>query len=136
MKKKKFFSCTKKLKKIWSARWKQTIFGGQRSNWERFYYVLLLFLLSKLVAIPRKKLKSPWRHDDKQICTHQKNQFKLDIAFRKQPFLLAFRRWGRFARNNFCDSATEIVYWWRKIVYQWQAKDKRPGRSNVNAMNL
>ena len=54
--------------------------------------LVLLFLLFKLVAIPRKKLKSPWRHDDKQICTHQKNQFKLDIAFRKQPFLLAFRR--------------------------------------------
>ena len=27
--------------------------------------LVLLFLLSKLVAIPRKKLQSPWRHDDK-----------------------------------------------------------------------
>ena len=42
--------------------------------------LVLLFLLFKLVAVPRKKLKSPWRHDDKQICTHRKNQFKLDIA--------------------------------------------------------
>ena len=31
------------------------------------------------------------------------------------PFLLALRRWGRFARRNVCDSATEIPYWWRKI---------------------
>ena len=30
-------------------------------------------------------------------------------------FLLALRRWGRFARRNVCDSATEIPYWWRKI---------------------
>ena len=34
---------------------------------------------------------------------------------RKQPFLIAPRRWGRFARRNVCDSATEIPYWWRKI---------------------
>ena len=52
--------------------------------------LLLLFLLSKLVAIPRKKLKSPWRHDDKQICTHQKNQFKLDIACENSRFSSLF----------------------------------------------
>ena len=29
----------------------------------------------------------------------------------KQPFLLASYRWGRFAKRNVCDSATEIPYW-------------------------
>ena len=36
-------------------------------------------------------------------------------SLRKHPFLLALRRWGRFARRNVCDLATEIPYWWRKI---------------------
>ena len=36
-------------------------------------------------------------------------------SLRIQPFLLATRRWGRFARRNVCASATEITYWWRKI---------------------
>ena len=31
-------------------------------------------------------------------------------GLRKHPFLLALRRWGRFARRNVCDSATEIPY--------------------------
>ena len=52
--------------------------------------LVLLFLLFKLVAVPRKKLKSPWRHDDKQICTHQKNQFKLDIACENSRFSSLF----------------------------------------------
>ena len=32
----------------------------------------------------------------------------LKASLRKQPFLLALRRWGRFARRNVCDSAKEI----------------------------
>ena len=31
-------------------------------------------------------------------------------SLRKHPFLLALRRWERFARRNVCDSATEIPY--------------------------
>ena len=31
-------------------------------------------------------------------------------SLRKYPFLLALRRWGRFARRNVCDSAAEIPY--------------------------
>ena len=31
-------------------------------------------------------------------------------------FLLALRRWGRFARRNICDSVAEIPYWWRKSM--------------------
>jgi len=31
-------------------------------------------------------------------------------SLRKHPFLLALRRWGRFARRNVCDLATEIPY--------------------------
>ena len=38
-------------------------------------------------------------------------------SLRKQPFLLAPRCWGRFARRNVCDSATEIPYWWRKLMF-------------------
>ena len=34
---------------------------------------------------------------------------------RKQTFRLTHRRWGRFARRNVCNSATEIPYRWRKI---------------------
>ena len=33
-----------------------------------------------------------------------------ESSLRKQPFRLALRRWGRFARRNVCDSATEIRY--------------------------
>ena len=52
--------------------------------------LLLLFLLSKLVAIPRKKLKSPRRRDDKYICTHQKTQFKLEIICENDRFSSLF----------------------------------------------
>ena len=38
-------------------------------------------------------------------------------SLRKHPFLLALRRWGRFARRNVCDSAKEIPYWWRKSLF-------------------
>ena len=31
-------------------------------------------------------------------------------SLRKHPFLLALRRWGRFAGRNVCDSATENPY--------------------------
>ena len=44
------------------------------------------------------------------ILKRQKNDKKKEKekGLRKQLFLLALRRWGRFARNNVCDSATEI----------------------------
>ena len=79
----------------------------------------------------------------------------ISSSLRIEPFLLASRCWGRFARRNVCASATKIPYWWREfclesgqelwlvilligsnivlpIVYEWQTKDKRPERSNVN----
>ena len=31
-------------------------------------------------------------------------------SLQKHPFLLALRRWGRFAWRNICDSAAEIPY--------------------------
>ena len=34
----------------------------------------------------------------------------IKLSLQKHPFLLALRRWGRFARRNVCDSATEIPY--------------------------
>ena len=46
------------------------------------------------------------------ICAIFVNVFS---SLRKRPFLLALRRWGRFAQRNVRDSATEISYWWRKI---------------------
>ena len=39
-------------------------------------------------------------------------------SLQKHPFLLALRRWGRFARRNVCDSAAEIPYWWRKPMFK------------------
>ena len=77
------------------------------------------------------------------------------VACERQTFLLAAE--GRFTRSNVCGSVTEIPYWWCKIcpeiwsealigrrssfivlaiVYEWQIKDKRRQRSNVNTMNL
>ena len=32
------------------------------------------------------------------------------VSLQKHPFLHTFRRWGRFARRNVCDSAIEIPY--------------------------
>ena len=39
---------------------------------------------------------------------HDKRETTRKASLRKHPFLLALRRWGRFARRNVCDSATEI----------------------------
>ena len=39
------------------------------------------------------------------------------VSLQKQPFLLALRRWRRFARKNVCDLATEIPYWWRTSMF-------------------
>ena len=52
-----------------------------------------------------------------QCSCNSRNKFPstYNYSLRKHPFLLALRRWGRFARRNICDSATEIPYWWRKI---------------------
>ena len=46
-----------------------------------------------------------------------KKLFPEKDSLRKHPFLLALRRWGRFARRNVCDSETEIPYWWRKSMF-------------------
>ena len=82
------------------------------------------------------------------------NSCRFGFSLRKQPFLLALCRWGRFARNHVCDSTLKIQYWWRKIspesrqkrwfvdgvvtlfYYCLRITDKRPRRSNVNRMNL
>ena len=60
----------------------------------------------------------------KELFTHPRKFYYLKSqltwqkprpSLRKHPFLLALRLWGRFARRNVCDSATEIPYWWRKV---------------------
>ena len=61
------------------------------------------------------------RKNNKNFSCHVKRLSKKygknskNSSLRKHPFLLALRRWGRFARRNLCDSAREIPYWWRKI---------------------
>ena len=59
--------------------------------------------------------RSPFRRQETIVSPHKHFESMCDRSLRKQPFLLALRRWGRFARRNVCDSATEIPYWWRKI---------------------
>ena len=79
------------------------------------------------------------------------------LACERQPFLLAHHRWGTFReeerlrlsdRNsilmtqNLSGIRSEALIGRRSsfivlaIVYEWQTKDKRRQRSNVNAMNL
>ena len=55
------------------------------------------------------------------------------ISLWKHPFLLALRRWGRFARRNVCDSVAEIPYWWRKSMLL--NKSGSPGVPHVNLFN-
>ena len=45
----------------------------------------------------------------------RKGAINSSSSLRKHPFLLALRCWGRFARRNVCNSATEIPYCWHKI---------------------
>ena len=79
------------------------------------------------------------------------------LAYKRQTFLLAHRRWGTFReeerlrlsdRNsilmtqNLSRIRSEALNGRRSsfivlaIVYEWQTKDKRRQRSNINAMNL
>ena len=54
-----------------------------------------------------------WYNNDFQPQPTRLNLFyksKVVSSLRKRPFLLALRRWGRFARRNVCDLATEIPY--------------------------
>ena len=45
---------------------------------------------------------------------HQTNNCRNSLS--NLPFLFAPRHWGRFARRNLCDSATETPYWWHKSI--------------------
>ena len=61
-----------------------------------------------------------YRSDSKSTkmhCVRSRFSRWLPTSLRKHPFLLALRRWGRFARRNVCDSVTEIPYWWRKSMF-------------------
>ena len=79
------------------------------------------------------------------------------LACERQTFLLARRRWGTFHeeerlrlsnRNSILMTqnlsgirSEALIGRWSSfivlaIVYEWETKDKRPQRSNVNAMNL
>ena len=92
------------------------------------------------------------RHEGWDCC-----ETWFSIACERQTFLLAHRRRGTFSREErlrLIDRnsimMTQNLSWIRSealigrcnnfivlaIVYEWQTKDKRPQRSNVNAMNL
>ena len=55
-------------------------------------------------------------------------------SLRKHPFLLALRHWGRFARRNVCDSATETPYWWRNQCLHNESGSH--GVPNINLSNF
>ena len=59
---------------------------------------------------------------------------QLNLSLRKHPFLLALRRWGRFARRNVGDSGTEIPFWWRKSMFTY--KSGSHGVPNINLSNF
>ena len=56
------------------------------------------------------------------------------FSLRKQPFLLALRRWGRFAQRNICDSATEIPYWWCKSIISGSHRVPNPNLFNFTLL--
>ena len=60
-------------------------------------------------------LRSFHRYTNKSKLWREKQTNLAWSSLRKHPFLRALRRWGRFARRNVCDSATEIPYWWCKL---------------------
>ena len=78
-----------------------------------------------------RKLKKRCLHDFEIFWTvliycqvrHFQSKSKMSLeggashSLLKHPFVLALRRWGRFARRNVCDSGTEIPYWWRKSMF-------------------
>ena len=99
--------------------------SGSLSRWLGFSTLQFCWFSSLcLVELRDLYLKTRWwrqylwglrkniRNDIKIVASFL---FKVQVSLRKHPFLLALRRWGRFAQRNFCNSATEIPYWWRKI---------------------
>ena len=119
------------------------------------------YWMLNIIVISKGKQSTCQNESDRQNSPNHntllRDQTSQNLACKKHPFLLALRRWGHFTRKNVCDLVTEIPYWWRKIcpesgqkeligrrssyivlaiVYEWQTKDKRPQRSNVNAKNL
>ena len=92
------------------------------------------------------------RHKGWDCC-----ETRFSIACERQTFLLAHRRKGTFSQEerlglidrnsilmtqNLSGIRSEALIGRRSsfivlaIVYEWQTKDKRPQRSNVNAKNL
>ena len=65
-----------------------------------------------VLKLPRQEFLSRWAtvliifFFEDLCCTFFKNE-ETSVFF-KHPFLLALRRWGRFARRNVCDPATEV----------------------------
>ena len=86
--------------------WVRTLDGSYRLHSFTFYSQLKSRLT---ISGSQKQASCGWR----LIYANYYPRYSL----RKHPFLLAFRRWGRFARRNVCDSAIEILYWWRKSMF-------------------
>ena len=62
----------------------------------------VVVLYDKNSSTPQEESSSPRKGDHWKVFRQR--------SLRKHPFLLALRRWGRFARRNVCDSAAEIPY--------------------------
>ena len=90
--------------------------GQARERTELLFHRLKNMLLApnakySIPVCEERKAREKWSgyKDGKHVAGTKR------YSLRKHPFLLALRRWGRFARRNVCDSAKEISYWWRKI---------------------
>ena len=80
------------------------------ANW---FFKVLLLSSHRLISQQDEQKSKFWAYAESGYFSFKCNMGSL----RKHPFLLALRRWGRFARRNVCDSVTEIPYCWRNPMF-------------------
>ena len=62
---------------------------------------ILKFESKKMGVELKKKYSSRERENADQLCCLSMSSLhRYELSLRKHPFLLALRRWGRFARNS------------------------------------
>ena len=122
-------------------------------------FILVLFRIQQHIAEPYFKIVSRTAQLRRLQVSLVRFQYvsRNILACEWQKFLLAHRHWGTFReeerlrlsdRNSILMTlnlsgiwSEELIGWQSSfivlaIVYEWQTKDKRLQRSNVNAMNL
>ena len=52
------------------------------------------------VELKKKNLSRERENADQLCCLSLSSLHRYELSLRKHPFLLALRRWGRFARNS------------------------------------